>query len=165
MPLKRCCHYRQGNPRQYWILDSMPWVLDSKYWIPDSNSKKNSGFLELYSRFHEHSFSGFRNPLHEATVGVVYGTDWSHGERFMLSISHLFSFLSLVISVLIFIQSLKSPKTDQYFYSIIIFIRYRAFCEVHTCNDYNNAVAVQCYSSKIVIVYNGEEKCDVRLPW
>ena len=52
----------------------------------------------------------------------------------MLSVSHLLSFLSLVVSVLIFIQSFKSPKTDQYFYTIIIFIRYRTFCEVHRRN-------------------------------
>ena len=24
----------QQNPRQSWILDSMPWIPDSRYWIP-----------------------------------------------------------------------------------------------------------------------------------
>ena len=32
----------QGNPRQYWILDSMPWIPDSSLCTWDS------GFLELY---------------------------------------------------------------------------------------------------------------------
>ena len=80
-----------------------------------------------------------RGPIFRIPESLPWGdwwcTDWSHWKRFMLSISHLFSFLSLVISELIFIQPLKSPKTDQYFYTIIIFIRYRTFCEVHTCND------------------------------
>ena len=72
----------QQNPRQSWILDSMPWIPDSRYWIavpvpvqdPDSLSVE-LGLLNLIvsgipscipdskakdSGFHEQNFLGFR---------------------------------------------------------------------------------------------------------
>ena len=49
----------KGNPRQSWIVDSIPWIQDSRHWIPDSNQWWDSRFLDLYSAFQS---PRFQNP-------------------------------------------------------------------------------------------------------
>ena len=51
---------------QYWTPDSRYWIMDSREWIPDTllaalglripTISRDSGFLELYSGFHEQKF-------------------------------------------------------------------------------------------------------------
>ena len=57
--------------RESKVLDSTPWSSDSRHWILvfvsgtwilDSSRYRDSGFLELYSGFHQQKFPQFRNP-------------------------------------------------------------------------------------------------------
>ena len=61
----------QGNPRQSWIMDSMPWIPDSRYLIPILSRIQDSLSYILDSKaqdtgFHSKNctYSGIRIPLH-----------------------------------------------------------------------------------------------------
>ena len=76
------CKGIQGNPREFWILNSTPWIPDSRYsipvsvelefWTPIVSGMLNSLRCIPESKtqdcgFHKQKIHGFRIPLHGAT--------------------------------------------------------------------------------------------------
>ena len=109
----------EGNPRQSWILDSMPWIPYSRYLIPVLSWIRDSLSCILDSKvqdtgFHSKNctYSGIRIPLHEAR-------HYCRWHKWYLQCTESEPACEVAEPMLLFATHLYCPSSDRWTFCIV----------------------------------------------